>query len=335
MIFGILKIDHKLIAVQLRSFHMFNITDNLVGHTIRKITFDHKRIVILTTTNLYYLCVEEEKFKLVDITPSVTPKVNICDIKFVTGSHNQCNNIGIFTNLGEVFIYNFGYVNKKTIEYLLQLENKDVIAVSNEDMGYIYRDDNKYVVEYIGYSKEVNTVCTLDEMPSLFISPKRFMYGTSILNYREGIATKPIIEQENVSHIYNEHYYGKDGSIYCMWDISSESVDVFSNIIDNYTMINCISSSKIVSIDNNKTKIVKHVDTNMMQQQIAISYYYVENLHQYSNDTWNAGWIVTNYHLYDKYSDKLVRLILLCYKYSNLRQWIPKGVMLLILQFAL
>ena len=54
---NLLTIDNKLIALWTSSVKVYNITDNLPGQTIRKIITNYNRLVILTTTGLYYLYV--------------------------------------------------------------------------------------------------------------------------------------------------------------------------------------------------------------------------------------------------------------------------------------
>lgn len=164
---ALLQIDNKLIAIQMKPFLMFNITGHVVNHVIRKITFNCKRIIILTTTSLYYLYVVDQKFKLIDITESVTSSVPINDITFVSNSYETLEGIGIFTNNGRIFVCNIEYGKVIKCTYLCTLTNKNIETVSNEDMGYIRKHNNNYNVVHIQGSVTINTVCTLSKLPTL------------------------------------------------------------------------------------------------------------------------------------------------------------------------
>ena len=76
----------------MKSFNVFNITDHLDNHTIRKIIFNHFRCAILTSTKLYYLNYGNNGFKLIDVTENIAPRVNISDIKFITVTQSKIFN---------------------------------------------------------------------------------------------------------------------------------------------------------------------------------------------------------------------------------------------------
>ena len=129
--------------------------------------------------------------------------------------------------------------------------------------------------------------------------------------------------------------------IYSVWDDTFESMlgNHGTHINGNCTMINYMSTSKIISTTNNNVNIIEHIETTNdgkhISQQVGRSYFHIENLHQYTNNTWNIRWSTKDHHLYDTYTDKLVRLIITCHKYGKLKQWIPKPILLVILSFII
>ena len=68
---------------------------------------------------------------------------------------------------------------------------------------------------------------------------------------------------------------------------------------------------------------------------IAKSYYHAENLCQYSNDVVNVKWSIDDHHLFGKYVDNFVILLLKYHKYGKFRKYIPKGILFMIIRFIL
>ena len=333
---NLLKIDNKLIALHLKSTTIYNITDNLTGHTIRKIICSADRFVILTATKLYYLYYNKHKFTLVDVTDAVTSTVDISDIKFITNTSTRLYyHFGIITYSNKGFICKIKEFIIKSINHVFSLDNKNVVAVSNREFGYICDSGNgEYVVEYYNFLKRIETVGIVNKIPTYFISPDHILCGKQYMTHN----TKTfVVRCGNISHMYNEDYYVSNNLIYCTIDLEEywQKRNHGSNIIDGHAIVDYCCNHTIVL--NNKTRIVNYSKNseNAEIHPIGKSYYCAENLPQYHNDVYNVKWTIGDHHLFGKYVDEYVKVVLWCHKYGSIRQWIPKGVLCLIIQFAL
>ena len=337
---NLLKIDNKLIALHLDSHDIYNITDNLSKHTIRKIVFDRKRFVILTVTNLYYLYYHKYKFTLIDVTDDVITTVDIGDIKFVTNSYYTQSNhhFGIITYSNKAFMCKVKKHIFGSIDFAFSLDNKNVVAITDEQFGYIHDTGNgEYVVECYDFGNVVDNVGILTTIPTRFISPYMMFCGKQLMAITYD-SKSYVVHYDNISHVYNGRYYVIDGLIYNTLDLGGkyEGTNHGTNIISGYTIINYGYDYMIVF--NNKTRIVnciKNSEEDTGTYPIGLSYYSVENLSQYHNYNWTNKWTIGDHRLFGKYVDEYVKVILWCYKCGNVRKWIPKGVLYLIIQFAL
>ena len=315
----LLQIDYKLMAMQYDPFYMFNITDQLVGHTIQKIIFNDMRYIILTTTNLYYLSVKDD-FQLVDIT-EVTG-IPISDIKFISNldDDDYGYSFAVFTNDIDLYHCTFVDCQHRRTTYISHIKDK-IVTVSSRDSGYIYKTNNgNYTVKYINSAKEGHQMYTLTDLPIVFMNTGYILGESNMVGCL------------NVTHVYNETYCVKNGLIAHVK--KSKGLPKYGKPVTNrHKIINTNGNFRIVTTLYNNPKIIKLINTgrNITMQPIGKSYYHVENLHQYDNTKWST----VNHYLYNKPVNRIVNSVLLCHKYGGIKQWIPKGVLLMILSFAL
>ena len=353
---SLLTIDNKLMAIRWIPFGIYNISNHLSNHIIKKIIFNKNRFAILTTTHLYCLYSQvrpthpksspnfsdelyiKDGFDLVDITGYIKSVTSIDDIKFITNTSSYSHNICIITHTNLSFMYEFKH--GLSIGQLPSIQHGDILAVSDNDMGYIYQNNSKYTVGYYTstqlFAKNIQ-VCTLTELPTKFMTPEIMLFGNQLVEYSRDTSTnnKTKTTYKNISHIYNKKYVVKDNLIY---NYKSAIICDYGHHKTNwYTVLDINDEHKIVLTAYNKPNVVEYImdseDCCITKQQIATSHYYTENLGQYSNNTWNIRFTKETCYLFDKYTKVFVKHILMCHKYGNLRQWIPKGVLLLILSF--
>ena len=331
----ILQIDNKLLALRLNAFAIFNITDSLPNHTIRKIIYNNDRFIILTTTKLFHLYINQG-FKLKNLTNKINTMVDINSIKFISNSYFSCrsnNDFAIYLNDGTIYICKISYRIFDEITKYKQLNNIDIIAIPNEEFGYIHKDGNKYIIEQFnncGYNKKV---CSLDALPTNFMTPSEFLCDGQLMDYKfKRPNDPPYIVNTKVEHIYNKYYYTKNNTIY---RINTE-LSYGNHETDSHKVITIYGNYKIMSTVSNQTKFVEyHIYAGngyVRNHEIACFHYCAINLGQYSNDVVGIGWSTINHHLFDDYVSKFVNNIMMCHKYGKLKVWIPKGVLFLIIQ---
>ena len=333
----LLKVDNKLIALHLASATTYTITDHIDEHNIKKITFTRSRFVILTSSQLYYLYRSQDGFKLYDLTDNIKRAVNVSDVKFVTSVHSEYwpSEIGIITTSGKVYVCTFSVNLYRKIECVGSLGNKNVVAISDNNLGYIYDNGRGgYVKGYLNNASQLEDICMPTSLPTNFIHPVRVVCDKKYIVDTGGVHKFKVIK-DNVSVCYNADYYcGKDNLVHCFNDIGKINYDY--HVTDYHTMVDYDDKHKIILV--NKTGMIEYITAlngNRTLHPIVQSYYHVENLSQYSNNTWNIRWTINNHQLFGEYASKFVKNILICHKYGKLQRWIPKGVLYLILQFVL
>ena len=277
------KNDNKLLILHSPTAHIYNITDSLPNHTIKKVILNSHRVVILTTTNLYYLFHPQDNFQLVDLTDGINRITKVDSINYITNVFDNDNSIGILTN-------NAPYrckVNEDGTHYRTDVAfyyiNSNIIAVSSEYFGYVYiNDKQEYVMkQYTRRALEKpHDHCTVCEF----------------------------------KEIYCHH---KFPSLCIKMQYDTLSLD------DNYK----VTLNKKINGTQNVT--ISH-DTEIIQ-----SHYYIKRLWQYSNTTLDIPWTTTSHKLFDKYTKKYIKIILLCYKCSGTKIMIPIVLFYQILQLVL
>ena len=336
MVMNLLTIDGKFVALHLdfttKIVNMINITDHLTDHTIKNIIFNCGRFVISTTTGLYYLYIKNG-FKFVDITDDVKKTINIDNIKFVINVRESMFNrgwFGILTNCGKVYVCNmynnkFGRIN---IMASVDIKNKDIVAVSSRDLGYIYKNGhNKYVIEQCCLN-DPREMYVMDKLPTIFISPYIFLHDTKLMVHY--YYKKSFVEENvGISHMYGEDYHVKDGLIYRY--LLDDGKPIYCCHDDNILIDYC-ENRRIVIKDRNINYIIDGGASNIVQYHISQSHYHVENLLMYSNNTLDIKWTPNDHHLFGKYIDKLVKLVLMCHKRNK---FVPKCVLFMIVQLVL
>ena len=335
----LLKIDHKLIALHSKTSKTFNITDHLNGQTIRQIIYNETRVCILTTTKLYYLY-KDPDYKLVDITQNIEKTGTVSHIKFITNLNvpqvHPCR-FNIITNTDKRYICKIKRHIFKSTKYIYQLDTKDIITVPSNRFGYIYKDDNKYVVKHSNYFGDIEKLYTIDELPTSFISPNKIICTDKLMVCKYMTHSLRTVCTD-VSHAFNSKYYcTKNGDIYYTTP-NLDIKDTGHNIrrVSNHTIIDYDDKYMII-LNKQTNKLEHHINKKgtLIQNHIDNSYYYTENLLQYINNNWLVKWTSTNHHTFDKYTDKFVKVILKCCRYSVYRKYIPKGVLFMIIQFAI
>ena len=326
---NLLKIDNKLVALSTKSSQVYNITDNLIKHTIRKVILNNDRLAILTTTNLYYLY-KLDDFILVDITDSLKSMVDINDIKFIVNHSAGCNNINIITTCDRVFTCNVKDHKVTKVKNVFKLHD-DVIAVSDQGFGYIYMDYVKrYVVEECTSDNMLVQTCTLTRLPSNFITPYTFVYGKALI--KNDPPKSSLIKAKNIHCAYNEYYYTKDNLVYTT--DNNDWLKCYGNHkTDKHKYLNVRYFYK-VSLDICR-KIVTFIhDDDGIINDIAKYHYCAKNLGKYSNDTIGVVWSMGNHCMFDKYTRRIIGFVMLCYKHSVNKMFVPKGVLFMILGYV-
>ena len=345
MLTNLLKIDNQILAISSDPYNVFNISKHLDGHIIRKIIFNDSRFIILTATNvdsqvrptylksfsnfssnLYYMYARTTEPKLVDISDDISSVLNISDIKFITNSKGESSDFNIITNTNKVFMCEI--VNGTSID-ITQESFKDVnyIAISNKGIGCVCEQDNK---KYIGSNDRYlrSSLYEINTLPTQFFVNDTILYGNKLIYSDETIST-------NVSKMYNKYYYVEDNNIRNVFG-DNELMPYYSkHKVGNRKVLNITSALCITSTVAKQTKIIEFHHKNTTIEQIAIAHYHVENYDQYDNKAWNVTWCPSTNHLFDKYTNKFIKTILICYKYAKITKWIPKVVLWMIISFAL
>ena len=335
---SLLRIDNKFVIVTFEPFTILNISDLLVNHTIRKIVFNDYRVVILTTTNLYYLVFKSKDsvddikdHKLVDITENIKQTVNVNDILFVTNSYDATNNIGIIVTNGKLYFCQIDDHRFVAITCVNTFKNNDVVAISDKGFGYIQKVGEKCSIGILNWEMRFVEIYIVDRLPTKFASPSVILCDDNLM-----IGYKFNVKIEGVTHVYNRYYHVADNGIYK--DEYNEPALCGIHETNTHTVLNIDGNHKIVTTNGNDPKIIKYhrkfkhyTDT----KYIDTSYYHTENLGQYSNDTWNIEWTTDNHHLFDQYTKKFVEVLLRCRKYSKYQRLVPKQILYYILKFIL
>ena len=326
----LLKIDNKLVSLHLASANTYNITDNVPNHTIKQIVFYDYRFVILTTTKLYNLVYTYNNFKLIDLTDHL--KINIDEIKFVVNSYSVCfhpHYIGIITH-NDVLICKTKKCGMFRELKLLSKDVGNVVAVSNKFFGLICKiNDGEYNIIKCDINCELNTLYTLNKLPTTFLSPCLFLYDNKLQIYCD---TSNLLSttHDNISYMYNNYYYyTNDGLIH---GTSNHDINYGRHVTKKRMVVDININHRIVL--NLRTNTVEY-KRESSSTNIGQSYYYTESLGQYNNVGCNVMWSPRNHHMFDKYTGKFVKILLLCDKYGNLRKWIPKGILYLIIGLTL
>lgn len=335
---SLLKVDNKLIIVNSLQLIITSITDNLPGQVIRKIIFNDTRFVILTTTKLYYVY-NNNGYNFVDITNNIKQVIDIDNITFITNSYYNYGyqSFSIFTNLGDVLYYEVNNHVMRITRPLFTTGNENVVAISNEGVGYIHIHNNKYHVKRFSWLSDVYQICTLNKLPKMFPTSTTVLCNNKLVEHNPGVSRTI---DDDICHMYNNQCYAKNGDIYEVVSGGHTKLHHWTKCKTvNHKVIN-VKGTFVIVIDTSKSlpNIIEHYGNLPgipVITRIGESYYCTKNFAQYSNDTWNIVWSPTNHKLYDKYSTKIVKLVLVCYKYSKFRKFMSKGVLHMVLQFVL
>lgn len=147
---NLLHNDGQLLATKIIPFTIYNITNQLDGHIIKKIIYNNDRLIILTKTKLYNLYFVETDFQLDDITDDVNQSVNIDDIINVN-MDDYGDHFCIVTQTNLVFLVTFEMHNLKSINSMLNGPIGNIVATSNKIMGLLFeQDDGSYLVAQFG-----------------------------------------------------------------------------------------------------------------------------------------------------------------------------------------
>ena len=223
-----------------------------------------------------------------------------------------------------------------SIKRICKFTYNNITTVSSNRCGYIYKDDDKYVVGECNCFNEIKTLYTIDELPTNFIFPDKIVCDSKLMVYKYVDRSLQTLDID-VTHVYNCKYYHRKNNQVCFTNYNDITKDINYNKVDHHTSIN-YDDNNIIILDKQTNKVEHHInmsDNTTMQRHIDNSYYYTENLLQYINYNWNISWTSTNHHTFDKYTDKFVKVILKCCRYSVYRKYIPKGVLFIIIQYAI
>ena len=304
---NLLQVDHHLLIFHQKTGKVYDITNSPINN-IRNIIFDNNRVIILTSTKLYYLYFNLilNIFEVFDMTSDIILKVSINDIKFISGEdtlhHNKevlrCG-FHIITQNNEIFhavMYDhiFGWLSREHYAYTGN-EGVNILMAASRNFGIIYKSEDKYRAGYMG-DNGITASFTINELPKQFI-------------------TLPILYK--LSRVTNNQ------QITC--DVKETIDHTIITIIDKHERILLNKSQEVIYV-NAKQYVSTH---------IGYSYYHTENLLQYTNRRLNVTWTPGDHHLFGKYVDKYVTTVLLCYKKCNYIKYLPRQVLFYIFQFIL
>ena len=143
---NLLQIDHNLFVIHSETNKIFNITDNLVGNIIRKIIFGKTKVVILTSTKVYYIFFNEKhyNFEIIDLTCNITKFISINNIKFIGNTYLDSGDFHMVTYDNKIFCC---YMHKKkfcgvgSVQYeFVDFSKFNIVAVSSENFSIICED---------------------------------------------------------------------------------------------------------------------------------------------------------------------------------------------------
>ena len=213
--------------------------------------------------------------------------------------------------------------------------NVQIVAVSNENFGYIHKCNNKYVVMVNDYFGIISQVCELDELPSNFIDPCKFVYGNTLYDYNYSFNNQVFVSRpriRNISHTYSDCYHVKDNKVYNTFGYPYGSHCYGVRRSTNYKLLYAINKRKIYL--KMRTVMINYNDSS--EETIADSHFYANSINQYSNDTIGIDWSIASHHLFSKYVRKIIMFVMLCYRHSSvrMRNCIPKRILFMILQIV-
>ena len=196
----------------------------------------------------------------------------------------------------------------------------DIVGIADCGMGYIYKYNNKYVVEYCDRTNDVRRIGTFNEPPTKFIS------ATNVV-------------QRNVSHVFNHAYCVRDNNV-CEIPGTSEYNDYGQHITEDYRILNINCDHKIIVDTRYKPNAIRSasitgIHDNYHVYKIGKSYYHAEDLTQYSNTSYNIVWTPGNHKYYDGYTRKLIHFVIMCHKHSVIQKMVPRVILYCIIQFIL
>ena len=301
---NLLRIDHNLLILHLETNTVFNITDNIAGDTIRKIIFSNTKIVILTSTQLYYILFNKRhiNFEITDFTNDITKFISISNIKFIGNICLESDNFHIITHDNKIFncsIWGSKFHHMRQIQYeCANEEDINVVAVSSGIFGIIYEnklynathDKKNYNVGYFKYGC-IQILHGLINIPQQFTSPHQFTESSSL---RE-IVPK-MLDSGVITHI-NDH--------------------------------------QTILLDTTREIVYVNTKQGLLRHCIGHSYFHTENLLQYTNTEYDIIWTPDCHQTFGKYTDKLVRYILLCYRKCKYTKYVPRKLLFYMLKFVL
>ena len=339
---NLLNVDNKLIALQLRPLRIFSITDNLPNQTIKQIVFNNNRFAILTTTRLYYLYVKT-KFELVDLTANIRLTVDIKDITFISNSNNDKDNIGIFTKQEEVFTCEIVNDNFYLIKHIFHFADKNIVAISNNEMGYIHKRNDKYIVEQFNCFHRVVDMSIFDKLPTQFITPKEFLLG-NVLVHHETTAYGNITNNyhNKVDHVYNRYFHVRKNKIHATNWNPIEKHSFGEHITDDCEVLNIGMHCEfklllvVATCDNSKNiEVLCKSVGDPIRMHVMELHYCAINLPQYTNNVVDIPWTPENHKMFGTFVDKFMFVVLKSHKYGKFCKFLPRRVLYYLLQFAL
>ena len=122
-------------------------------------------------------------------------------------------------------------------------------------------------------------------------------------------------------------------TIYCTKDCKESNRKTFGAYKTNeHKVLNIGSNFKIV-LDIGQQVHTISCSNNETIKIVADCYYSAAHIGQYNNITYGVMWSTSNHSIFDKYVRRIVRFVMMCYKYSMTKQFIPKGVLFMIIKY--
>ena len=207
--------------------------------------------------------------------------------------------------------------------------------------------DSRYIVNYYERTYGIRHIGVLDEVPTKFMSPFKFLLGNELMEFKvySSVHLNPLnckwleVVQTNVSSVYNGSFYVKENNICQIPEISKDN-NYGHHLTKDHKVLNINSDYKIVLDTRYKPNTIKHVSIygihdSYNTRKLGKSYYHTENLTQYSNSSYNVTWSKDTHKLFGEYATQFVTFVIMCHKHSVNRKFVPRGVLYCIIQFIL
>ena len=331
----LLSIDNKLVVLLTNNMIPIDITQHIPKNSIKKIILNDTRLIILTMDTIYRCYYDERNnmFVIENITPYIgifrAGLFSVKNIKFVANGFNDSKeNFVIIFDDNHIMDCEFDEPTKITCAGM-KFVNVDVIGVVDDNSPCIVikntLEDYYAVIKLINISSNIG-ICKLNYIPDL-VPTVTTTLNNKTLTFHGAFNCETDTTINDVTHVTNK-YYVKDNNVYSINDHK-----LLSNSCNN-------DKSRLVTLGDdyqvNLSKLTKELISTKSNTTDKLSdvHYCVDVLGQYSNTSFDVTWSPNNHHHFDKYTDKFIRWVILCYKQSNSKRYFPTPILYSIIQLV-